>query len=193
MRKHTLTLVLSVALLAACTTAQSDSTTAAGTSTAAATATAADASSSPTAEADSNDSTGDATQASDSSADGGAVPIGTEQSIHTADFDARVAVTEVTDQDQEELGDPPYVVDVHVEMDRGDWTVLTSPIQFVYANGAVFDPIDVPGEDGSPEVLEGESNTWRFSYEASAGAGIGDGASVTIKSSQGKLLATWLT
>ncbi|GLY27964.1 hypothetical protein [Kineosporia sp. NBRC 101731] len=138
--------------------------------------------------------TTDATDAAGTPTSGGAQPMGTVQRIHTTKFDADVTVTEATDLTQEELGDPAYAVDVKVQMIRGDWTVLTSPIQFVYANGAVFDPIDVPGEeDGTPEVLEGESNTWRFFYETSAGAGIGDGAAVTIKSSTGKLMATWLT
>ncbi|GLY00548.1 hypothetical protein [Actinoplanes sp. NBRC 101535] len=133
-------------------------------------------------------------------------PLGSTQVVRTADFDARVTVSAATGL-AAEPGDAPYAVDVRVRVSRGTWTFGPSLVRLVYANGTGHEPIDDPETTAGPADLgdattnateNGDKNgrrdgSWRILFEHPAGAGIGEGARVTVTDSAGKTLAAWLT
>lgn len=123
----------------------------------------------------------------------GAQPMGATQLIKTATFEAEVTVTEADEPKTEELGDPAYAIDVRAQVTRGVYPAGSIEVKFVYANGAANTRIqDSNAPHRAAELIAPSDETERYRYEHPAGAGVGQGARITI-SQDGKVLATWLT
>ncbi|HWS39442.1 MAG TPA: hypothetical protein VN408_42700 [Actinoplanes sp.] len=123
----------------------------------------------------------------------GAQPMGSTQLIKTATFEAKVTVTEADEPRTEELGDPAYAIDVRAQVTRGIYPAGSIEVKFVYANGAANTRIQDPNAPHlAAELVAPSDETERYRYEHPAGAGVGQGARITI-SQDGKVLATWLT
>ncbi|GLY07101.1 hypothetical protein [Actinoplanes sp. NBRC 101535] len=190
MRK-TFTVGMLLAFVAACGTTPAESNAAdAPAASAPATATGAAAATGTTTDAG---AAADATATATAAADTNSPPaLGTAQLIKTERFTATVTVKAATVA--AEIGDAPYGIDVHVELTEGAWGYGVSPVQLVYANGSAHDPIEHADTiEGSPDLDAPNSFDWRLFYDHPAGAGVGQGARVTISSNDGKPLATWLT
>jgi hypothetical protein len=123
----------------------------------------------------------------------GAKPMGAAQLIKTATFEAKVTVTEAEEPRTEELGDPAYAIDVRAQVTRGIYPAGSIEVKFVYANGAANTRIQDPDAPHlAAELIAPSDETERYRYEHPAGAGVGQGARITV-SQDGKVLATWLT
>lgn len=187
MRKTTLTVGMLLTFVTACGTTTTASPNAAEAPSASAPAAAA--STNAPADTSSTSSAG----ASGTSTAGDARPMGTQQVIKTATFDAEVTVKEATEE-KAELGDPAYAIDVRVQVTRGTYPAGTVAVQLVYANGSAHDQIEDPNAPHLAAELDAPSDsTTRFLFEHPAGAGVGQGARVTMTAGDGAVLATWLT
>ncbi|MFI1993819.1 hypothetical protein [Actinoplanes sp. NPDC020271] len=169
--------------LAACSSSDTTGKPASGSTSAAATA--------PASAAATVTSTA-STKPAASGADISSQPMGTAQIIKTAKFDAKVTLTAVTGA-AAQSGDAPYVVEARVQVTRGTYPAGTLDVQFIYANGSVHKQIeDSSGSEPTAELDAPGDGTFRYQFEHPAGAGVGQGARITINEG-GKPLATWLT
>jgi len=110
--------------------------------------------------------------------------VGGEQVVTTADFEARVRVVRWKDPSADV--EPPYIVDVSVQVTRGSWEFTPERLRLIWADGSDHGPI----ADASERQGNG---AWRVQYDHPAGVGFGNGARFVLVDSAGGVLATWTT
>ncbi|MEV6347848.1 hypothetical protein [Actinoplanes sp. NPDC051851] len=122
-----------------------------------------------------------------------AAPLGRTQDIRTPDLAAKVTVS-LGWSPADEAGDPAYVIDVSVRVQRGTWQFGPSLVRLRYAGGTESGPIEGGSSPAGGMTLHtGAATTWHIPYEHSAGVGIGQGATIIVVDESGTVLATWTT